>query len=189
MTHQPPGPLPRISHAYPADALHFTPGRRGHAVTKAVLHNTEGLDSRAWLSTASSPPVSIHALIARDGVRYNLVNYADTAYHVGEAVAGYSNTNCLGVELESRNRPGRAIVPYTIAQYNTLAHLLATWLISYGLDYNRDVVCHRDIALPAGRRHDPSGLDLARVRRETAAWVAFIRALALVPAEQAKWII
>jgi N-acetyl-anhydromuramyl-L-alanine amidase AmpD len=183
-----PGPLPKIDHSCKPDARHRTKGRRGlDKPTKGVIHNTEGTDSRAWLSTTSSPPVSIHVLIARDGTRYNIVDYGDTAYHVGDAIAGYSNVNCLGVELESRNRNGRATTPYTAAQYNVLAHLLATWIVSYGLDYDEDIKRHGDIALPAGRRHDPSGLDMGRLKRETMAWLTFFRALD--PADHHLWII
>ena len=66
---------------------------------------------------------------------------------------------CLGYELESTNDAGRAGNGYTAAQYNTLAHCVATWLYSYGLDFERDVVSHASIVVPVGRRHDPWDLD------------------------------
>lgn len=193
-----PGPLPPVDHSYHADRAHYTPGRSGQAIRYCILHNTEGTDSRDYLATTPGSAVSIHALI-QGATRYNLVDYADTAWHVGYALPDYRNGNCLGVELESRNTNGHATHPYAASQYNTLAHLLATWLYSYGLAYDTAVRCHRDIAVyppdyptvalrgQLGRRHDPSGLDLDRVRRETLGWLAFFRAL---PAgEQAAWII
>lgn len=181
-----PGARPTVSHAVQADGSHYTMGR-SQPITKVVLHNTEGTNSLAWLSTASRPnPVSVHVLISRDGVRHNLVDYRDTAYHVGKARAGYSNANCLGVELENRSTGGTLTEPYPPEQLNTLAHLLATWLFSYGLQWEMAVVRHGDIALPAGRRHDPSGLDLAAVRAATEAWLRFFRALD--PVDHSKWI-
>lgn len=181
-----PGPLPRIVHLTPAPD-HFLPGK-GTPKTKAVLHNTVGTDSAPWLSTTSRPPVSIHVLVRRDGVRVNIVDYADTAWHVGNARAGYLNRNCLGIELESTNDPrnphGNG---YTVPQLNTAAHCVATWLYSYGLDFDRDVVRHGDIAIPAGRRHDPWGLDMAAFRAQTLAWFAWFHTVPAV--ERDRWII
>ncbi len=184
-----PGPLPRIVHLPPApDHYAAVPvGSRPRPKTKIVLHDTVGTDSRAWLSTTSRPPVSIHVLIARDGTRYNIVNYQDVAWHVGNARAGYWNSNCLGVEFESTNDKGRPVVPYTAAQYATGGHLLATWLYSYGLAWAADVVRHGDIALPAGRRHDPWGLDVPRLHAGAGAWLAFFYAVPAV--ERGRYII
>ena len=181
---KPPGALPRMEHRWVA-ADHYWPGQ-GRRKTKIVIHNTVGTDSAAWLTTTSTPPVSAHVLGRRDGSRLNLVDYADIAWHVGNARAGFWNSNCLGYELESTNDVGRAGNGYTAAQYHTGAHCVATWLYSYGLDFDRDVVSHASIAVPAGRRHDPWGFDWTRFRRETGGWLAFFRTLA--PAEEKRWI-
>jgi N-acetyl-anhydromuramyl-L-alanine amidase AmpD len=82
-----PGVVPRIEHRRVA-ADHYWPGQ-GRRKTKVVIHNTVGTDSAAWLSTSSVPPVSAHVLGRRDGSRLNLVDYADIAFHVGNARAGY----------------------------------------------------------------------------------------------------
>ncbi len=38
-----------------------------------VIHATGGVDSVAWLTTRSTPPVSSHRLISRNGTIYKLV--------------------------------------------------------------------------------------------------------------------
>lgn len=181
-----PGALPSVSHAFTADAAHHDTGRGGHAIAGVALHNTMGSDSRAWLSTTSQPPVSIHALVFRDGTRYSIVAPLDTAWHVGSARPGFTNARYLGVEFENLSNGLLVRQAYTAEQYNSGAHCVAGWLFSFGLVW-ADVVDHKDIALPAGRRHDPANFDRARLQTETAAWVAFFRRL---PADQqAAWII
>ena len=178
-----PGSLPAIHHTYRADAKHYTKGRWripllgiSDRIEYAVLHNTEGRDSRAWLSTTSNPPASIHALIDRAGARWNIVDYNDTAWHVGKARSPYRNSNSLGLELENRSNPRGVSEDYTPAQINTAAHWLATVMFSYGIPW-LNVVRHGDIALPAGRRADPSNFPMDDFRLRTDAWLLFFRNL------------
>jgi hypothetical protein len=63
---------------------------------------------------------------------------------------------------------------------------VAGWLFSYGLPWER-VVRHADIAAPPGRRTDPDGLDMARLQRETRAWLRFFGNLPI--RDHGKWII
>jgi N-acetyl-anhydromuramyl-L-alanine amidase AmpD len=191
---QPPGALPHILRTYPVAPDHYTPGHGGYPIEYVVLHNTEGRDSRAYLSrTSGRPPedpdrrVSIHKLVRPDGV-YSIVSPANTAWHVGETIVGYSKMNfrSLGVEIESINHNGQCQEPYTASDYNATAHTVAGWMYSYAIPWER-VLCHRDIASPPGRRYDPSGLDLGRLQRETYAWLRFFRALKV--GERDGWII
>jgi N-acetyl-anhydromuramyl-L-alanine amidase AmpD len=180
-----PGPLPVIDHSYRADQHHYTENRT-KPIGFAVIHNTEGVDSRAWLSTTPGSGVSIHVLVDRAGVRWNIVDYNDTAWHVGNATPPYSNANCLGLEFENRSNAWGVVEPYPEAQLNTAAHCVATWEFSYGIPWYR-VVRHGDIAVPYGRRHDPSNLDMNDFHARIAAWLAFFRSLP--PSEHAKYII
>lgn len=184
-----PGPLPVVDHTWRADARHYTKGRprvRIAGVTVIsdkleyiVLHSTVGRDSRRYLTIDPSTQVSAHILIARDGRRYNLVDYNDTAHHVGQAKAGYRNSNCIGAELENINgHPSGVREPYTTGQINTLAHWTATILFSYGLPLD-SIRHHGEIALPKGRRTDPIGFadDGPRYIALTSAWLTFFKAL------------
>jgi N-acetyl-anhydromuramyl-L-alanine amidase AmpD len=191
---EPPGLLPHIWRNYPVAADHYTPGRGGYKVEYIVLHNTEGRDSRAYLSrTSGRPPdppdrrVSIHKLVRRDGV-YSIVSPANTAWHCGETVVGYSKMNfrSLGVEIESINSKGKLQEPYSDSDYNATAHTVAGWMFSYAIPWER-VLRHAEIASPPGRRFDPSGLDMARLQRETYAWTRFFYALKVN--ERGNWII
>lgn len=173
----PPGDLPVVRRNYPADRDHFTMWRRSYRIEYIICHNTEGRDSRAWLSTTSDPPVSIHKLVRHDGV-YSIVEPAHTAWHCGETIPGYSNMNprSLGVEVESINSGGKCQEPYSDSDYNYTAHTVAGWMFSYAIPWEH-VLRHADIADPPGRRHDPSGLDMARLQREVYAWQRFFGAL------------
>jgi N-acetylmuramoyl-L-alanine amidase len=191
---EPPATPPTIRRTYPVAPDHFTPGRGGYKVEYIILHNTEGRDSRAYLSrTSGQPPeppdrrVSIHKLVRADGV-YSIVSPANTAWHCGETVTPYHHMNyrSLGVELESINSKGKCQEPYSDSDYNATAHTVAGWMFSYAIPWER-VLCHRDIASPPGRRQDPSGLDLARLQRETYAWLRFFYALKV--SERGDWII
>jgi N-acetyl-anhydromuramyl-L-alanine amidase AmpD len=179
---EPPGALPTIRRNYPADRDHYTLWRRGYTIDWIVVHRTHGRDSRAWLSTTSDPPVSIHKLGRHDGV-YSIVEPAHTAYHAGVCLPGYEHANqrSLGYEIE-----GLAADPYTDQDYNQAAHAVAGWMYSYKLGWER-VVRHADIAAPPGRRTDPDGFDMARLQREVYAWYRFMAGLKV--SEHVKWII
>lgn len=187
----PPAPLPVVSRIYRADALHYHPGRNGHAVKLLVLHNTESTGtgdapSAAWLSTARGSGVSIHHLYGRSGTRYDIVDRVDTAYHTGAASwhtysgledgVGICNLLSIGHELESSASERGKGNGYTLPQIATLAHCLATEMYSYHLDWGA-VACHRDIALPPGRRHDPAGFPLDVLKTQVDAWLSFFQAL------------
>lgn len=186
-----PGLVPPVAHLTPRTDR-YESGRNGQPIRHIVIHNTVGTDSRAYLSTTSPDknPVSIHALVERDGTRYSIVAPRDTAWQVGDTIpgCGVTNHNSLGIELESTNDPSnRHGNGYTDAQYNTAAHCVAGWLFSFGLDFDHAVVTHASVANPPGRRHDPWLLDWPRFRNLTRAWVAFFQSLP--PSAHGRYII
>lgn len=190
MTLHPPGPLPPvIIHRQPSPQ-HYTKGRT-QPISCIVIHNTEGTNSVAWLSTAraSAGRASIHVVVLPDGTRYNIVNYADTAFHVGIAKKPYRNSSSLGIEFENPSTerpPTPRAVPYPDVQIAVGAHCVATWLFSYGLRLE-DIVRHGDIALPVGRRTDPAYFPLPRFLRLVTDWLTFMRALP--ESEHHRWIV
>lgn len=95
----------------PARHTHFEKGRKGLRPVCIILHATAGTDSLGWLRAASSPPVSAHALITKEGKIFHIVKDEDTAWHAGFgwhpnlASKGSVTLNhlSLGLELENRN--------------------------------------------------------------------------------------
>ncbi len=172
----PPGEVPVIVHLKP-DLLHFQEWHepRPRLISGVVLHSTMGRDSRRWLSTDPASSVSIHALGQPDGTRVNIVNYADVAWHVGEAVAPWTNATTLGYEFENRSNGGLIKEPYPAVQIATGAHWLATVMYSYGIPWER-VVRHGDVARPVGRRIDPvEPFPWDAFRRITEQWLFYLQ--------------
>jgi N-acetyl-anhydromuramyl-L-alanine amidase AmpD len=192
-----PAPFPAIDNVtYVPDRDHYWPGRNGHRIRLILLHDTEGTNSGPWLSQVAPGGESVHHLYGRDGRRYDIVQRVDTAYHAGvsawgpwrgaEVVGHEANgtaveigvLNLIGIghEFESTASVAGPGNGYTAAQIASAAYTVATELVSYGLDW-RAVACHRDVALPSGRRHDPSAFDLVAFKQQVAAWVTFLRSV------------
>ncbi len=97
--------------------------------------------------------VSAHFFIQREGTIVQFVSTLDRAWHAGiSAFKGRENCNdvSIGIELE-----GCDTMPFTEAQYHTLATLMHFLMQAYpGITRDR-VVSHAEIALPPGRKTDP----------------------------------
>ena len=188
---QPPHPLPPIRHDRRADLRHYTPwtGATPRPIRAVCLHNTEGANSLAWLTSDPHPQSeqSAHTLAARDGTLWELVAPQDLAHHAGIALPPYTNRTTLGIEFENRSRdlaPTRVEV-YPLAQIHAGAYRVATWMFAFGLTW-RQVVRHGDIALPRGRRCDPSAFPQPLFQASVNTWLAFFQALP--PEAHAAWI-
>src|SRR5262245_33239982 len=101
-----------------------------------VLHATGGTNSLDWLSTSSSPPVSCHRLIAKDGTIYKIVPDDTVAWTQGPSElrlvpANQPNVNqyCLSIELENLD-DGHD--PYPYAQVRSAVAQVAEWRGLYG---------------------------------------------------------
>lgn len=165
----PPHPLPRIVNELRAPA--FLIGRGEHPIKYFIRHNTESsgignAPSLKWFLSEQSG-VSIHHLIARNGTRFDLVYRADTAYHCGTSAwadddgsvmlhgtrVGLMNVLSLGMEFESSATHSAVGNGYTDEQLWSGAYTEACSLVSYE---DLTVLDHRQIAIPSGRRFDPS---------------------------------
>lgn len=152
---------------------------RPGGITAIVLHSCEGAppgdeqrSSLPWLCAPHSG-VSCHYYVTREGGVFQLVPDARRAWHAGvSALAGEPDVNdySLGIELEHRARSA----PYPPAQLDALADLIRLLCATYAIPAAR-VVSHRAIALPAGRKGDPSDWPEAALR----VWVA--QALGMEP--------
>lgn len=134
-----------------------------------VVHATAGglVSSLTWLCDPASR-VSAHYVIAKTGAIYQLLPDAAVAWHAGRSAwRGQADVNAfsLGVELENANT-GRD--PYPPAQLDRLIDLVRVKLRVHAIPIE-NLVRHRDIAVPRGRKTDPAGLDWAGVRARVVA--------------------
>lgn len=146
---------------HPADRIHCC-GQARLGYRFIFLHATgstdsSGLNSLAWLSTASpaSAPVSCHRYIPKDGQIYKIVPDDKTAYTQGPAEVGYlpgrgqtANSWALSIEMENRD-DGRD--PWSLAQLRSCALQVVEWWGLYGFI---PVVAH---AWMQADKHDPAG--------------------------------
>lgn len=106
--------------------------------------------------------VSAHAVIRRDGAITQYVPFVMRAWHAGlSEYQGRSGCNdfSIGIELE-----GTDAIPYTDAQYESLAALVAALLATYPTLSPARIAGHSDIA--PGRKTDPgSSFDWRRWRK------------------------
>ncbi len=159
--------------------------RKGTRIDVIVLHHTGSNNGRAdltWLRSKESA-VSAHYLVDRDGRIYQLVADADRAWHAGtcalRGVVTDMNARSLGIELVN---DGTGRTPYTEQQYRALEALVPYLVTTYGVP-PENVVGHKEVALPAGRKTDPSAnFDFARIRRAVAVAVERARLVPFVGA-------
>ena len=148
------------------DTSHRSPNSvpRTQPIRLIVLHATVGsyAASLAWLCNPMSG-VSTHYLIRKDGYTAQLVPDDEIAWHAGTSQWGrFHNVNdiSLGIELENDNSGHD---PYPQPQLAALTALSRDILTRYNLT-PADIALHRDVAVPAGRKSDPAGFDLAAFR-------------------------
>ncbi|MBC7545465.1 MAG: N-acetylmuramoyl-L-alanine amidase [Candidatus Sericytochromatia bacterium] len=132
--------------------------RRAGRVTAIVLHHTEGASDAAAVARYFQNPVrktSAHYIVDRDGSLIRCVPDPKRAWHAGVSrFQGVSGVNEFSIGIEICNR-GDHIEPYPPAQMSTVVRLVAWLATVYHLPMSR-VTRHRDIALPPGRKSDPS---------------------------------
>ena len=95
--------------------------------------------------------VSAHAVIRRDGAITQYVPFGMRAWHAGHSEyrgRGGCNDFSIGIELE-----GTDALPYTDAQYESLAALVRALLATYPTLSAERIAGHSDIA--PGRKTDP----------------------------------
>lgn len=147
--------------ALPPAASHLG-AKRTKPVRCIVLHHTGGVDSRAWLTRTSFPnKVSIHDLIARDGLIYRSTPAGNVAWHAGygylgiyapKGSQGSLNDVSIGIELENL---GDGKQPFPAEQVDAAGFVIASYWKTYG---PLPVLSH---ALVDGRKNDPLKFDWA----------------------------
>lgn len=145
---RPPGCQPELIVIH---GISLPPGQFGGPYVEQLF--TGDLDPAAhpYFATIAGGRVSAHLLIRRDGEPLQFVPFGARAWHAGRSCwrgREACNDFSIGIELE-----GADDVPYTAAQYATLAATVRSLCAAYpGLDVQK-LVGHSDIA--PGRKTDP----------------------------------
>lgn len=165
---------------YRKDTLH--PQRWGYqsrgsaAASSIVIHTTSNKRATQFSTEAiylrDSMDVSAHFLIGKDG---RIVQFLDPArwqaWHAGAAVFAYSNAHSIGIEHHVSI--GEA---WTAVQHDACTWLVRRLMASFRIPPEL-INTHRAVALPAGRKSDPTGWDDASF----AAWRATLAAPVMPP--------
>lgn len=141
--------------------------RNGMDIDSIVLHHTasnNGAGDLAYMRNRSSK-VSAHYMLDRDGTIYQLVGDEKRAWHAGESalngVPTDVNGRSIGIEIVN---DGSGRTPFTEAQYKSLTQLVGYLKQRYDVPM-KNIVGHKDVALPRGRKTDPApNFDWNRVR-------------------------
>jgi N-acetylmuramoyl-L-alanine amidase len=138
----------------------------GTVVDCIVLHCDAARDAKAsisWIKSKESK-VSYHVLVDRDGTVYRFVETNRRAWHAGASeFMGRKDCNNYSLGLSFAN--DNAGEPYTAAQYESAAIVVLGWMSLYPKITLDRITTHAAVALPAGRKTDPVGFDLERLRR------------------------
>lgn len=132
--------------------------RKGADITAIVLHHTASAgDARAIARYFQNPQaqVSSHYVVDRDGTVIRCVPDDKRAWHAGPShFAGEDNVNDFSIGIEICNR-GDGLEPYPPEQVAAVTRLVAHLADRYRIPLGR-ITRHRDVAIPAGTKIDPS---------------------------------
>ena len=134
-----------------------------------VIHSTANSSLEGVISWFNDPAVQLssHYTIGKDGRIVQHVRDEDRAWHAGKSEwKGVSGVNDYGLGIEMVNLNDGSD-PYPEAQHQANV-LLCTYLCRKHNIKPEDIVGHVDVAVPAGRKSDPRGYDMGRLRLEVA---------------------
>lgn len=160
-----PTPEPVLTISWvPSPNYNMRPSRRMDMI---VVHSTASSKLTGVISWFQNPTayVSAHYTVDKDGSVVQMVKDEFRAWHAGESQwQGEYDCNdfSLGIELVNLND---GVDPYPPAQYASLVELCRQLRHKHDIPVDR-IVGHVDIAVPTGRKSDPRGLDLARLRED-----------------------
>jgi N-acetyl-anhydromuramyl-L-alanine amidase AmpD len=107
--------------------------------------------------------VSAHFVVDRDGRIVQMVPVQDRAWHAGASqLDGRSGVNDFSIGIEMVNVDD-GIQPYPEQQYRSVARIIRLLRTAYSIPNDR-IVTHARIALPPGRKPDPRGFDMLKLK-------------------------
>lgn len=128
-----------------------------HATVEPTTEGTIGI----FLDKARK--VSAHFVVGKDGRIVQMAPLEKRAWHAGNSIwEGVKRVNdySIGIEMVNLN-DGKD--PYPEPQVQAVAKIIRFVRVHYDIPDSR-IVSHAQIALPPGRKSDPLGFDLDRVR-------------------------
>lgn len=128
-----------------------------------VLHHTGSLNIDSTISWFKNPKskVSAHYVVGRDGTIVQMVKLEHKAWHAGDSTwSDKPNVNVYSVGVEI---VGDGKAEFTDEQYEAVAKLCKRLITKY--DTIKDIVGHKDIALPKGRKTDPAPWDADKFKK------------------------
>lgn len=142
--------------------------RNGADIDTIVLHHTASNDGKtdlAWMRNPASK-VSAHYMVDTDGKVYQLVGDDKRAWHAGKGelhgVPTDVNARSIGIEIVN---DGSGKTAFTEAQYKALTQLVGYLKQEYKVPMD-NVLGHKDVAVPKGRKSDPAAnFDWNRLRK------------------------
>jgi N-acetylmuramoyl-L-alanine amidase len=142
--------------------------RNGADIDTIVLHHTgtnNGSGDLAWMRNKDSK-VSAHYMLDRDGKIYQLVGDDKRAWHAGKGelhgVPTDVNARSIGIEIVN---DGSGKTAFTEAQYKSLTKLVGYLKQEYDVPM-KNILGHKDVAVPKGRKDDPAAnFDWSRLRK------------------------
>lgn len=128
--------------------------RGGQRPSSIVVHSTNGNRGSSFDREAAylrdSALVSAHFLVGKSGQIAQILPPSLAAWHAGDALLPYANAHSIGIECHHAIGDD-----WPAAQKAALAWLVKRLLAAYVIPLNK-VETHRKIALPPGRKADPS---------------------------------
>jgi N-acetylmuramoyl-L-alanine amidase len=142
--------------------------RKGMDIDTIVIHHTASNNGAGDLAHMRDPKaeVSAHYMLDRDGKIYQLVGDSKRAWHAGagelHGVPTDVNGRSIGIEIVN---DGSGKTAFTEAQYKSLTQLVGYLKQEYKVPMN-NIVGHKDVAVPKGRKTDPApNFDWNRLRK------------------------
>jgi N-acetylmuramoyl-L-alanine amidase len=142
--------------------------RNGADIDTIVLHHTGTNNGKGDLNHMRTPSakVSAHYMIDQDGKIYQLVDDQKRAWHAGPSQLHGKPTDVngrsIGIEIVN---DGSGKTPFTEAQYKSLTQLTGFLKQEYKVPME-NIVGHKDVAVPKGRKSDPAAnFDWSRLRK------------------------
>lgn len=137
--------------------------RNGKKPLVIVLHSTGGSYAGAisWLCNPESK-VSAHYVIAKDGRITQLCDTSEATWHAGKSRWNLHkdiNDISIGVELEHWDNVSR----WTDEQINSCAYIVSLLMDKWNIP-EQNIVGHKDICYPRGRKIDPAGFPMSKLK-------------------------
>lgn len=129
----------------------------GVSPSSLIIHTTNGkrgstFEAEAAFLRDNTVTVSAHYLIGKQGQIVQIVPDYLAAWHAGSTIPGFANAQSIGIE--NHLTPGEN---WTSAMRDALTWLSRQLMARYAISLKR-VETHRKVAVPAGRKIDPSGM-------------------------------